>query len=541
MPSQSETDQGQMPRRRWKTKVRSGCLTCKARRIKCDEGKPQCQRCISSGRQCQGYVPIQTLVFDPDASAMERRAFDFFRNRTGPEMSGFYDASFWNRVVLQVAHASTPLRHCIVAVASLHESLQLDHGSRQLENEDFASKSIQFALKHYNKAIQSLRQLDGERPLEKETVLLACILFICYENMDGAYDRSLAHVRNGLNIIRSGTASVTERNSPRYTDNDVGDNIAKIFGRLQHNYSSLVKNVSVKVPVPQPLEDIPAPEIAPSFQTMHEARLYLDVILNWMLQTMHASFMSGESPRNEIFEAHDAQIARWRDAFDTLIRRSRHRQDMDFQRTGMGIWVHSEMAKILPRTLGSATELVYDQFEESFAHIVSRSRIALDMDHKDPQRRGRKTVFQFELGVIPALYFIASRCRNPSLRRQAIDLLIKSGHREGIWNGTIAGRIAERLTLIEEHGLPCIRGSMDIPEDRRVRLLSTDFDEHNGLNGIMTLRYIRSPYDPEFRPVRKDHSSWDATGAIHASNTDKSQFWNSIYCTTYASNTGKSR
>ncbi|KAL1836406.1 hypothetical protein VTJ49DRAFT_5172 [Mycothermus thermophilus] len=39
------------PRKRTKT----GCLTCRKRRIKCDEGKPTCSNCIKSKRECEGY------------------------------------------------------------------------------------------------------------------------------------------------------------------------------------------------------------------------------------------------------------------------------------------------------------------------------------------------------------------------------------------------------------------------------------------------------------------------------------------------------
>lgn len=37
-------------------KVRTGCLTCKIRRKKCDETKPACLRCTSTGRKCDGYA-----------------------------------------------------------------------------------------------------------------------------------------------------------------------------------------------------------------------------------------------------------------------------------------------------------------------------------------------------------------------------------------------------------------------------------------------------------------------------------------------------
>ncbi|KAI3402129.1 hypothetical protein diail_58 [Diaporthe ilicicola] len=36
-------------------RTKTGCLTCRKRRIKCDEGKPICHNCIKSKRQCEGY------------------------------------------------------------------------------------------------------------------------------------------------------------------------------------------------------------------------------------------------------------------------------------------------------------------------------------------------------------------------------------------------------------------------------------------------------------------------------------------------------
>lgn len=39
-----------------KTKSRTGCVTCKRRRLKCDEAKPYCQNCIKRGIVCGGYA-----------------------------------------------------------------------------------------------------------------------------------------------------------------------------------------------------------------------------------------------------------------------------------------------------------------------------------------------------------------------------------------------------------------------------------------------------------------------------------------------------
>ncbi|KAF2864469.1 hypothetical protein K470DRAFT_208460 [Piedraia hortae CBS 480.64] len=68
-PRSARTNQ---PRKRTKT----GCLTCRKRRIKCDETRPICRNCIKSKRHCDGYnQPITfrppTLAFPPPMRAGE--------------------------------------------------------------------------------------------------------------------------------------------------------------------------------------------------------------------------------------------------------------------------------------------------------------------------------------------------------------------------------------------------------------------------------------------------------------------------------------
>ncbi|KAL4763048.1 putative C6 finger domain protein [Aspergillus foveolatus] len=41
-----------------KRRTKTGCLTCRKRRIKCDEGHPVCRNCVKSKRECLGYDPV---------------------------------------------------------------------------------------------------------------------------------------------------------------------------------------------------------------------------------------------------------------------------------------------------------------------------------------------------------------------------------------------------------------------------------------------------------------------------------------------------
>ncbi|GAB7346037.1 hypothetical protein MBLNU457_4806t1 [Dothideomycetes sp. NU457] len=57
------TQQEEAPTRSSKKRTKSGCLTCRKRRIKCDEARPICQNCIKSKRHCDGYY--QRVLFKP--------------------------------------------------------------------------------------------------------------------------------------------------------------------------------------------------------------------------------------------------------------------------------------------------------------------------------------------------------------------------------------------------------------------------------------------------------------------------------------------
>ena len=53
-------------------------------------------------------------------------------------------------------------------------------------------------------------------------------------------------------------------------------------------------------------------------------------------------------------------------------------------------------------------------------------------------------------GCVFPLYFTAARCRHSPTRHRALELLQHCHRREGLWDSTLAARIAERLIALEE-------------------------------------------------------------------------------------------
>jgi len=53
-------------------KSQAGCITCKVRRVKCDTGLPVCERCLKSGRLCEGYATTASQPESQDAVVLRR-------------------------------------------------------------------------------------------------------------------------------------------------------------------------------------------------------------------------------------------------------------------------------------------------------------------------------------------------------------------------------------------------------------------------------------------------------------------------------------
>ncbi|KAL8849626.1 MAG: hypothetical protein Q9221_005393 [Calogaya cf. arnoldii] len=57
-PSDGRMMSGGRHKKEIKRRTKTGCLTCRKRRIKCDEAHPACRNCQKSKRDCLGYDPI---------------------------------------------------------------------------------------------------------------------------------------------------------------------------------------------------------------------------------------------------------------------------------------------------------------------------------------------------------------------------------------------------------------------------------------------------------------------------------------------------
>ncbi|CAI6242013.1 unnamed protein product [Periconia digitata] len=195
------------PKKRTRTshaKVRTGCHTCKARRVKCDEQQPACQKCITTGRTCEGYKvnhewvvvvapprPPPTDGFEDDRSRLH---FDYFRNQAVNRLSRFFDAKQWGKLVLQEAHSSPAVRHAVIALSCSHRH-HVDAGSY--------GQYQAYTAQQYSKSIKLLIKETNDNTQESRIRTLMCgLLFISIETVRANFSAALHHLDGCLKIIK---------------------------------------------------------------------------------------------------------------------------------------------------------------------------------------------------------------------------------------------------------------------------------------------------------------------------------------------------
>lgn len=86
------------------------------------------------------------------------------------------------------------------------------------------------------------------------------------------------------------------------------------------------------------------------------------------------------------------------------------------------------------------------------------------------------TTFSLDLGIVGVMFNVATRCRDPHIRRRAICVLRAAAVQEGIWNSVVVAAIAEKWIEIEEEGLGVVASCADVPSAARLSHVLPMFD-----------------------------------------------------------------
>lgn len=113
--------------------------------------------------------------------------------------------------------------------------------------------------------------------------------------------------------------------------------------------------------------------------------------------------------------------------------------------------LYQKITVITLASVASESEMVYDAFLPDFKYVVRTC--ALLIASRESTQIPPNPRFTFEVGIVPPLHVTATKCRDPVVRREAVELLFASPRQEGMWDGVLSARIGKWMTSCEEDGL----------------------------------------------------------------------------------------
>lgn len=453
--------------------------------------------------------PASTLPFD----AQEGLYFQLFQEQTANELSGFFDNIFWSRGVLQECHSQAAIRHAVVALGALYKTLEKtcesppSSPSNTHDPVDTPYKHWEMAVKKYSNAIQELFEYTSDDTRTHRTRLMASVLLACFDSFVGDHRQAIKQIQNGLGLLEQLRVERRRAFLPK-PEEPVEEELIQMFTRLAiqaksydmafhfpHPYvirltgppagadPSSPKSDSGSSPVS--LHHEPIPE---QFHSSREARLIWDSLVERIFrftETMF-SYVSGQNGPTGVLPANlraygvgfKDQIQAWSDAYEHILA-SRTAPNISHQeKAAIAVLKMTQiMSQILFLMTFSDSEMQFDAFTHQFKAIIDlaaevvgdEERRAAAQRCPDPRfcnhrldtwtelfgkpeyaARHIKPSFSADLGIVPPLFVVATKCRDPDIRRMAISLLKSSSRREGMWDSELAARIGIWIAGIEE-------------------------------------------------------------------------------------------
>ncbi|KAK1828949.1 hypothetical protein QBC39DRAFT_358063 [Podospora conica] len=471
----SQSISGNPSRRTFKfhSKVKSGCLTCKARKVKCDEEKPSCRRCTSTGRTCDGYRSRTTsppsvgaldrsLSSSPPAlfaSAAEKRSFHFFHTHASKALAGYSNLTFWNREVMQAAIHSPPIRNLVVALGAAYQAYE--HGDIHGRGED---DGMAFALRQSNK---SIRQLALAKPSQATTpsaeatsvLLTASVLFIYLAILHGHINEAIQHVRSAVKLLQAFDVSWAQQQD--------GVDRSPYPVRLSH-LRTLLRSVygQLRSMIDETFfeagdHDILVTDTKPAtlFLSVDEAHVYAErLFYNTLALQQDAEHNGVDTPERlvAVVKRHGElcrALESSQDALDVLAASldsvDPQRRQHDERGIAMVRVYHLMLAVRLRIDMlrPEQRESSFDDMEIWLEEMLAHCEFLVDQDRATSPSQ---PLCSSGLGYVMPLHTIAARCRNSNLRKRAMHLLLDCPRRDGLWDGSVVGKIVSHTVQMEE-------------------------------------------------------------------------------------------
>jgi hypothetical protein len=435
------------------------------------------------------YVSLSTFpLSSPFKIGDEYRYFNIFSTSTAYEIFPSVEIGKLRIMFLQASESEDAIRHAVIALGALDKTSQASwHSAQQPGANSIDSKAI--------KAAQSVAGKD------LRTTLMTSLTILSFEGWCGNHEMALQQIKIGQRLLKERNGHYGEPIVFGYStpaSPEVQHILLPIFTRLSFQ---VVSSTAGQPPESTP-KSCPALEIDDLydignmpriFTTLVEAEEYQNAILKLLLGFIsrgqppiggirastrtYPVYIFPEPISLPILQKKSAlseNVFQWLAAFAPLksgpILNTRERN-----KAAITLELQMKAAYMSVVTACAKNESVYDDYLNVYKDIVNLSEALLNTSPSPSTVRAPK--FCFDTGVVIHLWSVGHKCRNPTLRRKVISLLLDYPRREGPWDSVFAANLIECVMGFEEKYME----AGYVPEWARIRcsMFTVDSQKHS--------------------------------------------------------------
>ncbi|KAK8004298.1 hypothetical protein PG989_004017 [Apiospora arundinis] len=445
-----------VPRKRAsKPKVRTGCDTCKKRRVKCDERKPQCLRCEklkhkcaytggseakspkeSSPDSCRSSPVRETgpLFYQPrcyNLNSREGLYFELYQNKIARKLAY---PELWYRSVLRESVRDKTVRHAVLAIGALAQA-GLEHAARTnarqvprrtLSWELVRSTHYREAIQNYTQALSTFRNRVGLEGCSTppRTVIIATLLFLIFEQMQGNSDAAQKLAGNAIAMLRGSLITFqtdgTDTSQVAAEIDDEGVQEAEMI--LPRMFSANISSCKVHPTMYQvaqqfhvdPHEIIELPEEQAS--RLHTKQAWDRWITRLTVFTIcgRAALSDPTSDLGEYREGQGIFLDRLEQWKELIITMQGRKLDLQFQLTLKVILCAIYIAEVYLSCFLDETDQSWDRFTGHYEQIVEIAESIIAA--LPPSFDGWP---MYDCSLPPIVHCVLQKCRDPAVHRRA--------------------------------------------------------------------------------------------------------------------------
>ncbi|KAH8698923.1 hypothetical protein BGW36DRAFT_152791 [Talaromyces proteolyticus] len=506
--------------RRSMPKVRTGCVTCKIRRIKCDEQKPHCAKCLQTGRECKGYLPAKkggqvqdtgppvsipittySIPFKVPGSQADRQLLHYYCSVAAGKLAGFSDHELWTRLILQRCYHQPIIRSVVVTLSSLYQ----DHMRGEYDGTKLGRSPPAKSIEQIAKCHRRLTMHLGSSEASPDIALICSVFFYMFESLLGNIHQAIWHLNQGLNLLQQ-----YQRDSA-YLASSESDvmlfHLTSLLSRLDVQASFFDYDrtpVLSLVSLAERSGNVPVvPDI---FLSTVQAEGILTKLQNWMMRHLitcgkHKKTTFEDIPPQIIYDRQvlDQQFRK----FGTVIEKlagTYGDDDLEWENHSLLLRIHARACHsiLLERisTFGPTPRGPDDyrrEVDENLRAMLSDISLFLSTSQKSTQSEGSGH-FTLSSHLTPALFYAGLKTTNCETLDISLELLKHSQipSREGVWDASTAESMLQKIKacVIQERDDQYEAKHAVLLDDTLEKLGMKFFEGAGGLNEAFKALYL---------------------------------------------------